>query len=335
MSPRKSCGQALRVHRLDALGAGGELDLLEQRLDLQARRRGSRATRRPGSRACWRARGCGRGAPSAARRRKRRRRCRRRAPRRPAARRCAPGSAPPCRAARRTNESTEPPFCAKPMKSSTLAEWPSRCAAIAITRADRDDAGAADAGDEQVVRPGPGVRRRQRQLVDERGEARRAPARRARPAASSAGRRRRRRSSGRSPWRTSSPCCSSTGRSCACGPARSRAADGDAVRLHRAVAAAFADAVVDEEAPRRIDELALLPAPALLGGAGLLVDQDRHARHLAQAPLHRVELGAVVELGAGREAVVDRVVLGDVVGEDDDLGRALGLDLARDARRPR
>ena len=35
--------------------------------------------------------------------------------------------------ARRTNESTEPPFCAKPMKSSTLADLPSRCAAIAIS----------------------------------------------------------------------------------------------------------------------------------------------------------------------------------------------------------
>ena len=34
---------------------------------------------------------------------------------------------------RRTNDSTEPPFCAKPMKSSTLALLPSRCAAIAIT----------------------------------------------------------------------------------------------------------------------------------------------------------------------------------------------------------
>src|SRR4029079_1016605 len=104
----------------------------------------------------------------------------------------------------------------------------------------------------------------------------------------------------------------------------------DAVRLHRAVAAAFADAVVDEETPRRIDELALLPAPALLGSAGLLVDQDRHAGHFAQAPLDGVELGAVVEFGAGREPGMDRVVLGDVVREDDDLGRALGLDLARD-----
>ena len=32
--------------------------------------------------------------------------------------------------ARRTKDSTEPPFCAKPMKSSTEAWWPSRCAAM-------------------------------------------------------------------------------------------------------------------------------------------------------------------------------------------------------------
>ena len=45
-------------------------------------------------------------------------------------------------------------------------------------RADRDDAGAADAGDEQVVRAGPGVRRRQRQRVDvlRRSASRAAPA---------------------------------------------------------------------------------------------------------------------------------------------------------------
>ena len=86
-------------------------------------------------------------------------------------------------------------------------------------RADGDDAGAADAGDEQVVRAGPRVRRRQRQLLDQRPRSAPRPGRRARPGASSARRRRRRRSSGKSRWRRSSPCCSSTGRSCACGRA--------------------------------------------------------------------------------------------------------------------
>ena len=36
-------------------------------------------------------------------------------------------------AAKRTNDSTEPPFCAKPMKSSTDALLPSRCAAMLIS----------------------------------------------------------------------------------------------------------------------------------------------------------------------------------------------------------
>ena len=49
-------------------------------------------------------------------------------------------------------------------------------------RADRDDAGAADAGDQQVVRAGPGMRRRQRQLVDLRPRTAPRPGRRARRA---------------------------------------------------------------------------------------------------------------------------------------------------------
>ena len=81
----------------------------------------------------------------------------------------------------------------------------------------------------------------------------------------------------------------------------------------------------------RIDQLAFLAPAALLGRAGLLVDEHGHALHLAQPPLHRIELGARMELGAFRKAVVDGVVLGDVVGEHDHLRRAFGFDLAGDA----
>src|SRR4029077_719495 len=84
----------------------------------------------------------------------------------------------------------------------------------------------------------------------------------------------------------------------------------DAVRLHRAVAAALAHLLVDEEAPRRIDELALLAAPALLGGAGLLVDQHGDARDLAQAAVDGVERVAVVELGALGEAAPEPFLTG-------------------------
>src|SRR5690606_20539821 len=63
----------------------------------------------------------------------------------------------------------------------------------------------------------------------------------------------------------------------------------DAVALHRAVAAALADVLVDEDAARRIRELALLAPPPLLGRAGLLVDQHGDAFDLAQPALHGVE----------------------------------------------
>ena len=106
--------------------------------------------------------------------------------------------------------------------------------------------------------------------------------------------------------------------------------DGQAVALHAAVAAALADLRVDEDARRRVDELALLAPTPLLGGTGLVVDEQRHARLLAQAALHSVHLGAVMEARAGRKVAVVRVVFVDVVGDDGDLCRAFGLHLARD-----
>jgi hypothetical protein len=105
----------------------------------------------------------------------------------------------------------------------------------------------------------------------------------------------------------------------------------DAVALHRAIAAAFADALVDEDAARRVDQLALLASAPLLGGAGLLVDQHRDALDLAQPALHRVERLARMELGAWRVQVMLLVVLGDVVADHHHLLDALALDLARDA----
>src|SRR5207237_10498665 len=55
-----------------------------------------------------------------------------------------------------------------------------------------------------------------------------------------------------------------------------------AVRLHAAVAAALAHQLVDDHAPRGIGELAALAAAALLGRAGLVVDQHRAAGNLSQ-----------------------------------------------------
>src|SRR3546814_645042 len=69
-----------------------------------------------------------------------------------------------------------------------------------------------------------------------------------------------------------------------------------AERLLPAVAAALAHQRVDEHALGRVDHLAALAAAALLGGAGLVVDEDAHALHFAQALLHGVQLAAVEEL---------------------------------------
>ena len=68
----------------------------------------------------------------------------------------------------------------------------------------------------------------------------------------------------------------------------------DAVGNGRAIAAAFADALVDEDALRRIRIEPALAAAALLRRAGLVVDQDGEALDLAQLLLHRVEFAAVM-----------------------------------------
>ena len=68
----------------------------------------------------------------------------------------------------------------------------------------------------------------------------------------------------------------------------------DAVGDSRAVAAALADALVDEDALRRIRIEPALAAAALFRRAGLVVDQDREALDLAQLLLHGVEFAAVM-----------------------------------------
>ena len=105
--------------------------------------------------------------------------------------------------------------------------------------------------------------------------------------------------------------------------------DRHAVALLRAVAAALADRVVDEHALGGIGEGAALAAAALLGGAGLVVDQHGEAGDFAQLALHGIELVAMADGDAVREAGIHRVLVG-LVGDDDDLLGALGLDLARD-----
>ena len=94
--------------------------------------------------------------------------------------------------------------------------------------------------------------------------------------------------------------------------------DRQAVGLLAAVAAAFADQRVDHHAPGRVHQRAALAAAALFGGAGLVVNDDGAALDLAQLPLDRVQLVAVMHghaLGQ-RHALVFVRIVGDHHGFD-------------------
>src|SRR5689334_2555490 len=81
----------------------------------------------------------------------------------------------------------------------------------------------------------------------------------------------------------------------------------DAVRFDAAIAAAFADQFVDDDALLGIGERAALPAAALLGGAGLVVDQDGAARDLCELLLHLLQIVAVMEGDALRPVDARRI----------------------------
>ncbi|MNI03962.1 hypothetical protein D3C73_568750 [compost metagenome] len=102
--------------------------------------------------------------------------------------------------------------------------------------------------------------------------------------------------------------------------------------LLAAVATAFADQRIDHHPLLRIFQLAALAATALLGGAGLFVDQDRNTLHFAQALLHRIQLAAVMELHVAGEMLALARPLGDVVRQHHDGVDALGTHLPCDVR---
>ncbi len=74
----------------------------------------------------------------------------------------------------------------------------------------------------------------------------------------------------------------------------------DAVRLHRAIAAAFAYGRIDDHAASRILHRAAFAAAAFFGGTGLDEYDGGRALHLAQRSHDRVELVAMRGLGARR-----------------------------------
>src|SRR5262249_14014967 len=74
----------------------------------------------------------------------------------------------------------------------------------------------------------------------------------------------------------------------------------DAVRLHAAVAAAFAHELVDDDALVGIRIEPALAAPALLGRAGLVVDERAHALDRGELALHAHQLVAMMDGQAAR-----------------------------------
>ena len=108
-------------------------------------------------------------------------------------------------------------------------------------------------------------------------------------------------------------------------------------RLHRdtigglgAVAAAFADQIIDKDALGRIGIEPALAAAALFGGAGLVVDQDRQPLDLAQLALQLVHLATVMD-GRSHREIIARIFFG-IIGDDGDALGAFGPDLMRDLR---
>ena len=105
--------------------------------------------------------------------------------------------------------------------------------------------------------------------------------------------------------------------------------DRDAVRLHAAIAAAFADQFVDEDALVGIGKGAALAAAAFFGGAGLVVEQHRDAFDVAQLALDEIEFVAVMDGGAGREFGLAGIFV-RLVGDDGDALDAFGAHLPGD-----
>src|SRR5579862_611324 len=105
----------------------------------------------------------------------------------------------------------------------------------------------------------------------------------------------------------------------------------DAVRFIRAIAAALAHRVVDEDALGRIGKFAALAAAAFFRGAGLIVDQHGEAFDVAQLALHGVEIVAMADGDAGGKAGALRI-FARLVGYDDDAARAFGQHLLCDLR---
>src|SRR3984893_551260 len=100
-----------------------------------------------------------------------------------------------------------------------------------------------------------------------------------------------------------------------------------AIRFYAAIAAAFADQFVDDDALIGIGEGVALPAAALFGGAGLVVDQHRDAGDFGKLLLYFDQIVAVMDGQPLRPFNVGRIFV-RLVGDDDDALGAFRGNLA-------
>ena len=215
-------------------------------------------------------------------------------------------------------QATAPPFCARPDMSMVPKPLPSICAAWPRTARDRDDAGATDAGDHHgvglVQRGALGSGR----LDEQRGE----PLAPASPSGASALAPCTVTKLGQKPFRQEKSLLQADWSMARLRPnSVSSGTMATQFDLHAAVAAAFADGFVDEDALVRIGKGAALAAAALLGRAGLVVDERRDAVRPAQVVLHRLQIVAVRDRRPGGSKAC-RILL-RLVGDDGDASRRL------------
>ena len=107
--------------------------------------------------------------------------------------------------------------------------------------------------------------------------------------------------------------------------------DRDAIRSPRAVSAAFADAIVDEHAPRGLGQRPPFAPATFFVRTDLIVDKHGDAGDFPQLLLDRHEVGAWAHDDAGRQ-VGCAGVAARILGYDHRARDALGGQLSRDLR---
>src|SRR6185437_15919927 len=105
----------------------------------------------------------------------------------------------------------------------------------------------------------------------------------------------------------------------------------DAVRFHTAIAAAFADQIVDHHALVGVWEGAAFAAAALFRGAGLIVNKNAHARHGGQVALQRIEFVTMMHGQTARPLGI-LGIFPRLVADHDHAASTFGGDLSGDLR---